>query len=95
MMSRLDATFDTVMLTLLKYVKLDEYYRTHATFQKFVKYGSWITMEYWLVKGPLTILFTSLFHLWYVLSAFLAGLICTIIGFVLSHYWVWRRDDTV
>lgn len=89
---KINALFDQGMIALLKIIHLDNYYRTNSTFQKFMKYGSWITLEYWFVKGPLTALFTERFGFWYVVSAFFSGLICTVIGFVLSHWWVWRSE---
>jgi len=54
-------------------------------------YGSWIFLEYWFVKAPMIYLFTDILSVWYVISAFVAGIICTIIGFVLSEFGIWRK----
>lgn len=89
LMKRFDEAFDRGMIYLLTYVHLDGYYQTHTMLQRFMKYGSWIMLEYWFIKGPLTALFTEGFGLWYVISAFFSGLICTVFGFFLNDSWVW------
>lgn len=84
-----------IMHGLLKIPKigtdLNKFYVKKAWFQRFTKYGLWLTIEYWLVKGPITIFFTDILGLWYVISAFIAGVICALIGFVLSEFWIWRE----
>lgn len=70
--------------------KFATYYTCHEWFQRFTKYGTWITAEYWLVKGPLTLFFTEALGFWYVLSAFIAGTVCTVVGFGLSELWIWK-----
>ena len=86
--------FDKTLVSFLYLVRLDriaELYLKYPRLQKFTKYGSWITLEYWIIKGPMTMLFTEMLGLWYVTSAFIAGLICTVIGFFLGEFWVWRK----
>lgn len=86
---RFDEAYDKLMIYLLKKVGLDQYYLKYPLLQRFTKYGSWISLEYWIIKGPLTALFTERLGLWYIVSAFFSGLICTVIGFFLNDSWVW------
>jgi len=86
--------FDKVIISLSRKVpivgsKLAVTYSKNGKFNRFFKYGLWIMLEFWFVKGPMTWMFTDLLGIWYVLSAFIAGTICTIIGFFLSDLWIW------
>ena len=70
-----------------KYTKpLGNYYENHEWFRKFVKFGLTTVATFWLVKGPLIWLLTEVFGYWYVLSAFVVGLIVTVVGFVVNHF---------
>lgn len=75
---------------------ISKYYIEHSWFQRLVKYGSSTLVVYWLVKAPLIAIFTAImpelfFIPSYLMGAFIAGLIVTLIGFVLSDLWIWRR----
>lgn len=91
---RVELGFDSLVLGVFGQIpylgpKL-AYHYLNSWFGRFVKYGTWILLEFWLVKGPMTWLFTDIVGLWYVLSAFIAGTVCTVIGFGLSELWIWK-----
>lgn len=79
---------------------LSKYYHSHNWFQRLVKFTCYTTILFWLVKGPLIgILALTLPNLnllvvvvpSYILAAFLAGIIISLISFVLSEIWVWKK----
>lgn len=75
---------------------ISEYYINHTWFQRLVKYGFSTLIVYWLVKAPLIAIFTtvlpSIFYIpSYLIGAFFAGLIVTVIGFFLGEVWIWRE----
>ena len=95
-----DSMLDFVMISLLRYVKLDKYYEEHPTFQRFAKYGVLTTLTFWLAKAPLIWLFDLAFGdinlvffsiPSYVTSAFVAGVIVTLLGFVYSEWGIWKK----
>lgn len=78
------------------------YYTDHAWFKRFAKFGSSTLVMYWLLKGPLlwvlTLTLPSVNLLLfvipsYVMAGFLAGLIVTVIGFVVNEVWVWKIGE--
>ena len=75
---------------------ISQYYIKHDWFQRLTKYGFSTLIVYWLVKAPLIAIFTAIipelfFIPSYLMGAFVAGLIVTVIGFVLNDLWIWRR----
>jgi len=81
---------------------MQNYYMNHATFRRFTKYAVSTFVIYWVVKGPLIWLLTLLLpsiNLFliivpdYVLSAFVVGVLVSLIGFLLSEGWIWRKSQ--
>jgi len=78
-----------------------KYYMTHDWFRRFAKFAVSTFIMYWLLKGPLIWLLTQimpsinllLFQVpSYVLGGFFAGIIVTVIGFVVNEVWVWSKQ---
>lgn len=95
-MSRL--SFDNFVYWLCEKVPrigppIGNYFKEHEWFQRFTKFGISTLLMFWLVKGPIIWLFTDVWGIWYVLSAFMGGLIVTIGGFILNELWVWARPE--
>ena len=67
-----------------------KYYKKHHWFQRFAKFGVSTFIVFWLVKGPLIWLLTTI-GMWYILSAFISGLIVTVIGFIVNEVWIWSQ----
>jgi putative flippase GtrA len=91
-------TFDSVIQWLCQKLplagpKIGSYYTRHTWFQRFVKFVLSTFVVFWVVKGPIMWVLTDVLGVWYVLSAFAAGVIVTIMGFVLSEFWVWRKNE--
>lgn len=89
-------TFDSVIQWLCRRLpfigpKVVNYYTCHAWFRRFVKFGLSTFVVFWVVKGPMIWVLTDVLGVWYLLSAFVAGVIVTIVGFVLSELWVWKK----
>lgn len=89
-------TFDSVIQWLCRRLpligsKIENYYACHAWFRRFVKFGSSTFVVFWVVKGPMIWVLTDALGIWYVLSAFVAGVIVTVMGFILSELWVWKK----
>lgn len=77
-----------------------KYYDKHGWFQRFAKFGVSTSILFWFVKGPLIWLFTGVIpslNLFlftvpsYLFASFIAGLLLTLIGFVLNEAWVWEE----
>lgn len=65
---------------------LGNYYQNHEWFRKLIKFGATTIVMFWFVKGPLIFLLTEVLGWWYILSAFLVGLIVTVVGFLVNHF---------
>jgi len=88
-----------------KYVKsLKGWYNNQSGVTKrFLKYGGWIGIQFWLIRAPMTMLFTGMFpeiidfQLFkfpgYLLASFASGTILAIVGFFISELWIWRRKS--
>ena len=90
---------------------LTEWYQNQSgLFQRFMKYGGWIFIQFWIVRAPMTVFFTGIFpeivrlnlfiHILefpgYLLASFLSGTLLAIVGFFLSEKWIWRtKEDEV
>lgn len=60
-------------------------------FEKFGKEVASITVEYWILRAPLTWVLTEKMNIHYILSSFIIGAILTIVlGFLKSEYWIWK-----
>ena len=69
--------------------------------QRFLKYGGWIGLQFWLIRAPMTVLFTNVFpeivdlqllkFPGYLLASFLSGTILAVVGFFLSEWWIWGK----
>jgi len=69
---------------------LSKYYIGSPKFQRFTKFALTTFLVYWLAKAPLIVFFTDYLHVWYALSAFIVGIIITVVGFVLNESWIWK-----
>lgn len=81
----------------------DWYHDQSGLFQRFIKYGGWIAIQFWIIRAPMTILLTGIFpetirlnlfiHViafpGYVLASFTSGSLLAIVGFLLSEWWIW------
>lgn len=71
--------------------------------QRFLKYGGWIAIQFWIIRAPMTVLLTGIFpeiiklnlfiHILefpgYLLASFTSGSLLAIVGFILSERWIW------
>ncbi len=88
--------------------KLSSWYQDQSgLLQRFIKYGGWIFIQFWIVRAPMTVLFTGLFpgtitlnlfiHVitfpGYLLASFTSGTLLAIVGFFLSERWIWRQEE--
>ena len=89
---------------------MEWYHQQSGPFQRFMKYGGWIAMQFWIIRAPMTVLFTGMFpevitlnlfiHIiafpGYLLASFTSGTLLAIVGFFLSERWIWRpQEDAV
>ena len=87
--------------------KFTEWYHNQSgPFQRFMKYGGWIAIQFWIIRAPMTVLFTGMFpkivrlnlliHILefpgYLLASFISGTLLAIVGFFLSEKWIWRSN---
>ena len=86
--------------------KVTEWYQNQSgPFQRFMKYGGWIALQFWIVRAPMTIFLTNAFpetvdlvllrFPGYVLASFTSGSLLAIVGFFLSEWWIWRAPKDV
>ena len=84
----------------------DWYQNQSGVFQRFMKYGGWIFLQFWIIRAPMTVLFTGMFpetvsllmisFPGYLLASFTSGTLLAIAGFFLSEKWIWRpKKDEV
>lgn len=76
------------------------YQNQTGVFQRFMKYGGWIALQFWLIRAPMTIFLTNIFpeiikfpfiqFPGYLLASFISGTLLAIVGFILSEKWIWR-----
>ena len=80
------------------------YQKQSGLFQRFMKYGGWIALQFWIIRAPMTVLLTGMFpetislnlfiHVLefpgYLLASFTSGSLLAIVGFVLSERWIWK-----
>ena len=106
-------------------IKLEEYWKTYTGYiesltewyhkqsgpvQRFLKYGGWIALQFWIIRAPMTVLLTGMFpetirlnlfiHVLefpgYLLASFTSGSLLAIVGFFLSERWIWKvKKDEV
>ncbi len=67
--------------------------------QRFLKYGGWIAIQFWVIRAPITVWLTGIFPEsislilidvpGYLLASFTSGSLLAIVGFVLSERWIW------
>ena len=98
--------------TYTRYIEsLTEWYQNQSgLFQRFMKYGGWIFIQFWIIRAPMTVFFTGMFpeivrlnlfiHVLefpgYLLASFTSGTLLAIVGFFLSEKWIWRpKEDEV
>ena len=86
----------------LGYIKsLTEWYNGQSgPFQRFMKYGGWIAIQFWVIRAPMTVFFTNSFpetielllvsFPGYLLASFTSGSLLAIVGFFISEWWIWR-----
>lgn len=103
-MEKLEGVLDIFIMWCLSFIRMDNYYLEHPRFQRFAKYGLLTTITFWIVKSPLILLFDWLFNdivlnflffVWvipsYLLAAFIAGVLVTLLGFVWSEWGIWKK----
>lgn len=88
--------------------RLTEWYQDQSgLFQRFMKYGGWIALQFWIVRAPMTVFLTNTFpetirlnlfiHILtfpgYVLASFTSGTLLAIVGFFLSEWWIWGAGE--
>ena len=84
----------------------DWYQNQSGIFQRFMKYGGWIAIQFWIIRAPMTVFFTNAFpetiellllkFPGYLLASFTSGTLLAIVGFFLSEKWIWRpKKDEV
>lgn len=71
--------------------------------KRFLKYGGWIGLQFWLIRAPMTIFFANAFpeiidfqlirFPGYLLASFTSGSILAVAGFFLSEWWIWKRPE--
>ncbi len=80
------------------------YGKQSGILQRFIKYGGWIFIQFWIIRAPMTVLFTGMFpeivklnlfiHViqfpGYLLASFTSGTLLAIVGFLLSEKWIWK-----
>jgi len=92
----------------IEYIEgLREWYQKQSgPVQRFLKYGGWIALQFWVIRAPMTVLFTGMFpetislnliiHIiefpGYLLASFTSGTLLAIVGFFLSEKWIWRTN---
>lgn len=65
--------------------------KNHATFQRLLKFMLSAFMIYMVFKAPVMLVLTEICGVHYVLSGFIAGSVLTLLNFVPSEYWVWKK----
>ena len=91
--------------------KFTEWYQSQSgPFQRFMKYGGWIALQFWIIRAPMTVLFTRMFdetitidlfiHVFdipgYLMASFTSGTLLAVVGFFLSERWIWgSKTDAV
>lgn len=83
----------------------DWYQNQSGIFQRFMKYGGWIFLQFWIIRAPMTVFLTNAFPEsislilvsipGYLLASFTSGTLLAIVGFLLSEKWIWRKKDEV
>jgi len=78
------------------------YHNQSGSLQRFLKYGGWIALQFWIIRAPMTVFFTNSFpdiieipffkFPGYLLASFTSGTLLAIVGFFLSEWWIWRPD---
>jgi len=65
--------------------------KNHATLQRLTKFVLSAFLIYMVCKAPVMLVLTEICGVHYVLSGFIAGSVLTLLNFVPSEYWVWRK----
>lgn len=63
----------------------------HPKLWRLFKYALSAMFVYFIFKTPVMLLLTELGRIHYVFSGALAGAVLTLIEFIPSEFWVWRR----
>jgi len=100
-------TFDSLFCSLIVEIPLIgkpiwNYYKNHGWFSRFVKFGIITTVIYWFIRAPMIWFFAEVVPITvtvpflfvipaYLFSAFLVGLILTVVSFVMSEGWIWKK----
>ena len=95
-MKRERLTFDYIFLYICDKIPLlggtvANWYKTKSWFNRFTKFGVSTFIVYWGVRAPMMVGFTDVLGVHYVLSAFIVGIILSLIGFVISEGWIWGK----
>jgi len=89
-------SFDKIILKICDKIpffgkSLSNLYLKYSTLRRLAKFASTTFFVYWMAKAPLIWFFSEILGLWYILSAFIVGIIVTVIGFIFNEFWIWRK----
>lgn len=87
--------FDELVLRLFKEVpyigeQLARDYETHTTLREFIKYGSWISLQFFALRAPMVWLMVEKVGVHYIMADYVAGLILAVAGFFVSKFWIFK-----
>lgn len=67
-----------------------EILRANQTLWEFFKYGSWISLQFFIFRVPMVLLMVERMGVHYIWADYVAGIILAVTGFFVSKYWIWR-----
>jgi len=65
--------------------------RSHPRLQRLAKFILSAFIIYFVLKAPVMWLLTDFLSLHYIWSGFVAGSIITLLNFIPSEFWVWKK----
>lgn len=70
---------------------INEQMRDESKLWRLFKFALSALILYFVFKTPIMVVLTEVFRIHYVLSGALAGAVITILQFIPSEWWVWKR----
>jgi len=67
--------------------------RRYPRLQRLARFIVSAAMIYFVFKAPVMWFLTDVFGLHYVLSGFVAGSVITLLNFVPSEFWIWKKKS--
>jgi len=83
---------DKFFIRVLRVFLLDGFYQRTLWFREFCRFAFSTFIIFWLVRSPMTFIFTEIFHFHYLFSSFSSGVILSIIGFIVNKFVVFRDE---